>query len=303
MDLHYLEYIIEIANMHSISRAADNLFVTPSSLSQYLSRLEQELGVKLFERKRNEMQLTAAGKLYVESCEQMLLQRKELYNQISELAAGKTGAFSVGITPQWGSLAYAHVIGKFQERYPNVSVSVSEEIAAPLIHRIQEGSLDMAIIPLADGSELPENAELMQAEELVLAIPTSHAAQMNFTDAPNGEGLFIAPSELKDEPMIFSQPKTTIRQVQQDWFGKRKVNPHIICEINSHPASLLMTAQGLGSTFVPASYMQPMEGVVYAHAAPIAQWLVVLAFRKDFVLHSSERYFIELIREYFRGVS
>ena len=50
MDLHYLEYIIEIANMHSISRAAENLFITQSTLSQYLSRLEAELGVSLFER-------------------------------------------------------------------------------------------------------------------------------------------------------------------------------------------------------------------------------------------------------------
>ena len=77
MDLHYLEYIIEIANMHSISRAAENLFITQSTLSQYLSRLEAELGVSLFERRRNEMTLTPAGKLYVNACEQMLQQKRE----------------------------------------------------------------------------------------------------------------------------------------------------------------------------------------------------------------------------------
>ena len=100
MDLHYLEYIIEIANMHSISRAAENLFITQSTLSQYLSRLESELGVNLFERRRNEMTLTPAGKLYVAACEQMLQQKRELYNQLSDMGQAKTGSFSVGITPQ-----------------------------------------------------------------------------------------------------------------------------------------------------------------------------------------------------------
>lgn len=61
MDLRYLEYIVEIANQHSISRAADSLFITQSNLSQYLGRLEEELGIKLFDRKRNDMTLTMAG--------------------------------------------------------------------------------------------------------------------------------------------------------------------------------------------------------------------------------------------------
>ena len=152
MDLHYLEYIIEIANMHSISRAAENLFITQSTLSQYLSRLEAELGVSLFERRRNEMTLTPAGKLYVSACEQMLQQKRELYNQLSDMGQAKTGSFSVGITPQWGAVAYSHIIGKFYESYPNVTVKVTEETASPLIRLLQDGELDMAIIPLTGNS-------------------------------------------------------------------------------------------------------------------------------------------------------
>ena len=155
MDLHYLEYIIEIANMHSISRAAENLFITQSTLSQYLSRLESELGVNLFERRRNEMTLTPAGKLYVAACEQMLQQKRELYNQLSDMGQAKTGSFSVGITPQWGAVAYSHIIGKFYESYPNVTVKVMEETASPLIRLLQDGELDMAITAVSQGSPSP----------------------------------------------------------------------------------------------------------------------------------------------------
>ena len=300
MDLHYLEYIIEIANMHSISRAAENLFITQSTLSQYLSRLESELGVSLFERRRNEMTLTPAGKLYVAACEQMLQQKRELYNQLSDMGQAKTGSFSVGITPQWGAVAYSHIIGKFYESYPNVTVKVTEETASPLIRMLQDGELDMAIIPLAENSSLPLESMLLQAEELILAIPKTHAKKLNLQ---NADGSFprISIADLKNEPMIFSQSQTTIRKLEKQCFAACRVTPKIVAEINSHPASLVMVEQGIGSTFLPISCATTSDRIVYAHAVPTVQWFVVIAFRKGFVLHQSEKYFVSLFQQLFGG--
>lgn len=300
MDLHYLEYIIEIANMHSISRAAEKLFITQSTLSQYLSRLEAELGVNLFDRKRNEMTLTPAGKLYVKTCEQMLQQKRDLYNQLSDMAQSKTGSFSVGITPQWGAVAYSHIISVFHESYPNVSVKVLEETAAPLIRHLQNGDLDMAIIPLTSNSILPLESMLLQAEELILAIPKSHAAQLPLQNA-NGSFPSIAISDLKEEPMIFSQNQTTIRKLENECFSSCHITPNIVAEINSHPASLIMVEHEIGSTFVPLSCAANSDRIVYAHAIPPVQWYVVIAFRKGFVMHQSENYFVSLFQQLFGG--
>lgn len=300
MDLHYLEYIIEIANMHSISRAAENLFITQSTLSQYLSRLESELGVNLFERRRNEMTLTPAGKLYVAACEQMLQQKRELYNQLSDMGQAKTGSFSVGITPQWGAVAYSHIIGKFYESYPNVTVKVMEETASPLIRLLQDGELDMAIIPLTENSSLPLESMLLQAEELILAIPKEHAKKLSLQ---NADGSFprISIADLKNEPMIFSQSQTTIRKLENQCFAACRVTPKIVAEINSHPASLVMVEQSIGSTFLPISCATTSDRIVYAHAVPTVQWFVVIAFRKGFVLHQSEKYFVSLFQQLFGG--
>ena len=300
MDLHYLEYIIEITNMHSISRAAENLFITQSTLSQYLSRLESELGVNLFERRRNEMTLTPAGKLYVAACEQMLQQKRELYNQLSDMGQAKTGSFSVGITPQWGAVAYSHIIGKFYESYPNVTVKVMEETASPLIRLLQDGELDMAIIPLTENSSLPLESILLQAEELILAIPKEHAKKLSLQ---NADGSFprISIADLKNEPMIFSQSQTTIRKLENQCFAACRVTPKIVAEINSHPASLVMVEQSIGSTFLPISCATTSDRIVYAHAVPTVQWFVVIAFRKGFVLHQSEKYFVSLFQQLFGG--
>ena len=271
-----------------------------STLSQYLSRLEAELGVSLFERRRNEMTLTPAGKLYVSACEQMLQQKRELYNQLSDMGQAKTGSFSVGITPQWGAVAYSHIIGKFYESYPNVTVKVTEETASPLIRLLQDGELDMAIIPLTGNSTLPLESMLLQAEELILAIPKSHAQALPLQ---NAEGSFpsISIADLKEEPMIFSQNLTTIRNRENQCFAACRITPNIVAEINSHPASLVMAEQGIGSTFVPLSCATTSDRIVYAHAIPAVQWYVVIAFRKGFVMHQSEKYFVSLFQQLFGG--
>ncbi len=300
MDLHQLQYVIEIANMRSISRASENLFISQSTLSQFLSKLESELGISLFERKRTEMTLTPAGKLYVETCEQMIREKNELYHQLSNMAQSKTGSFSVGITPQWGAVAYSHIIGPFRKAYPNIQISVTEEIASPLIRLIKDGSIDMAIIPLTHNTSLPFESILLLAEELVLAIPKSHAAELPFNyetkDFP-----IIDISRLKDEPMIFSKNKTTIRQLEDKCFASRGITPNIFAEINSHPASLIMAEQGFGSTFLPVSCMIPSDKIIYARVTPLVQWFVVIAFRKGFTLHQSEKYFISLAKDFFDG--
>lgn len=298
MDLHQLKYVIEIANMHSISRAAENLFISQSTLSQFLTKLESELGVSLFERKRNDMILTPAGKAYVEVCEKMLQEKNELYNRLADMAQSKTGSFSVGITPQWGAVAYSHIIGPFHEVYPDVQVTVTEEIAVPLIRLLKEGKIDMGIIPLADNSSLPLESILLQAEELILAIPKDHAASLPlmYTEEKLPS---IDVAALENEPMIFSQNKTTIRQLEDQCFAARKAIPDIIAEINSHPASLIMVEQGIGSTFVPLSCMTPSEKIIYAHAVPLVQWFVVIALRKGFTLRQSEKYFISLAKDFF----
>lgn len=298
MDLYQLRYVIEIANMHSISRAAENLYISQSTLSQFLTKLETELGISLFERKRNEMTLTPAGKLYVDVCEQMLQQKNELYNRLADMAQSKTGSFSVGITPQWGAVAYSHIIGTFRSAYPNVHISVVEETALPLIRLLKKGEIDMGIIPLSDNSSLPLESILLCTEELILAVPADRADKMPFVqtekDMPS-----IDVEALKDEPMIFSRNKTTIRELEDRCFSSRKLHPNIIAEINSHPASLIMVEQNLGSTFLPLSCMTPSEKIFYAHVIPPMQWFVVIAFRKGLSLNQSETYFIKLVEQFF----
>ena len=219
MDLHYLEYIIEIAKCQSISRAAEVHCITQSTLSQYLSKLESEIVVKLFDRQRNGMVLTPAGTMYVEASKRMLQEKKELYNQIADIAKGQTGSFSVGVTPHWGSMVIAQIIGRFRAAYPGVTIKIKEDTAEPLMRSLQDGSLDMAIMPIVDNSSVLEGSLLLQNEPLVMALPSSWVPDKPKEEI-GSEFPHLSVEEFKDKPWVLSRGDTTIRKLENQCFEK-----------------------------------------------------------------------------------
>ena len=298
MDLHYLEYVIEIAKCQSISRAAEVLCITQSTLSQYLSKLESEIGVKLFDRQRNGMVLTPAGTMYVEASKKMLQEKQELYNQIADISKGQTGTFSVGVTPHWGSMVIAEIIGKFKAAYPGVTVKIKEDTAEPLMRSLQDGSIDMAIMPIVDNSSILEGSLLLQIELLVMALPESWVSDKPKEEI-GSEFPHLAVEEFKDKPWVLSRGDTTIRKLENQCFEKIGIKPNVVSSLNSHMGAILMARNGVGGTFVPLSCAIKTEGVRFFMPVPEIHWHVVISFKRDYHLHKSEKYFVTLVQEHF----
>ncbi|WP_337553375.1 LysR family transcriptional regulator [Acidaminococcus fermentans] len=85
MDIQVLEYIVTIADCGSISRAAQKLFITQSGLNQQLIKLENRLGIKIFERDNHHLEITPAGQLIVDSATEILRIRRNTLTQLSDL--------------------------------------------------------------------------------------------------------------------------------------------------------------------------------------------------------------------------
>ena len=298
MDLHYLEYVIEIAKCQSISRAAEVLCITQSTLSQYLSKLESEIGVKLFDRQRNGMVLTPAGTMYVEASKKMLQEKQELCLQIADITKGQTGTFSVGVTPHWGSMVIAEIIGKFKAAYPGVTVKIKEDTAEPLMRSLQDGSIDMAIMPIVDNSSVLEGSLLLQIEPLVMALPESWVCDKPKEEI-GSEFPHLAVEAFKDKPWVLSRGDTTIRKLENQCFEKIGIKPNVVSSLNSHMGAILMAKNGVGGTFVPLSCAIKTEGVRFFMPVPEIHWHVVISFKRDYHLHKSEKYFVTLVQEHF----
>ncbi|MEE0955395.1 MAG: LysR family transcriptional regulator [Eubacterium sp.] len=307
MDIRYLNYFLEIAKNKNLSRASTYLFVSQSSLSQFLAKEEAELGVKLFIRGKKEMKLTYAGELYKKACEEMIATRDELYRNLSSLAQSKTGVTRLGITPQWGGIVYSKILSDYQKKYPLNKIILTEDIAHPLLESISENTLDMALLALNE-DEPPQSPIIPIAqEELLLAVPTSLFT--NGVDKPiqkhlheirsSGEIRMVSLSAFREEPFILSKERTIIRDITNRMFRSAGFTPSILCEINNHPASLEMVSKGLGITILPASYVKNDPNITYCSVNPHWYWNISIITRRDYVLNQSDQYLLSLIRNYY----
>lgn len=123
MEVKYLKYIIAIANERNMTKAAEKLFVSQSSLSYYLSKLEQELGSPLFFRQKNELLPTPAGQLYLEAAQEVISIQERLYQNIFNLK--NKSHIVISTTSQWGDKMFSDIIPVFNKSFPEATFELA----------------------------------------------------------------------------------------------------------------------------------------------------------------------------------
>ena len=102
MQLRDIQYVVTIADMQSFSKAAEALYISQPALSQCIKRLEADLGVALFARKRKHVLLTRAGELFLQDARQILQLSSHITSQMENLHVLKQGKLHIGMTPLFG---------------------------------------------------------------------------------------------------------------------------------------------------------------------------------------------------------
>ena len=113
MDTRQMEYIIQISEERSITKAAEKLFITQSALNQQLQKLEKELGLPLFVRTRSDWHLTPAGEIYINTARQILNLKKDAYSQIQDLKESGNRRISLGLIPERGVNMFTAIYPEF----------------------------------------------------------------------------------------------------------------------------------------------------------------------------------------------
>ena len=149
MELKELEYVVTVAEAGSISRAAERLYLAQSSLSQFLSRCEAELGVRLFMRTAGGVRLTQSGETYVRTARQMLRQYHRLKEELQELNQPGGGRIDFGISSFRGSYLLPRVLDQFRRQYPGVEAVIHEHDSQVLVKKLAAGELDMGLVALS----------------------------------------------------------------------------------------------------------------------------------------------------------
>lgn len=296
MDIKYLNYILAIASRHNMTKAAEDLFVSQSSLSQYLSRLEQELGTPLFTRSKNELTLTPAGELYVDAAKKVVKIQKELYQNITALS--KRGKICVGVTSNFGLRMLSEIIPRFKELYPGVAIEITESSLPGLKRLLADGAVHVGIAAEVSTVPFGSQAQLLRKEEVFFAVPSSHPyVSSHLPGSPITAEELI--ENFSQENFLLSKKGSSLRMLSDSFFEFCSFSPSAFCETNSITATRRMIAQNAGVAFIAESCSVNRRQVSYYRLSPALYRLNLVICQKDWNLNEPEHLFLDYILNYF----
>ncbi|HUL97461.1 MAG TPA: hydrogen peroxide-inducible genes activator [Usitatibacter sp.] len=277
MTLTELRYVVALAQERHFGRAAQRCFVTQPTLSLALAKLEDELGMKLFERNKNEIIATPRGLAVVEQARRVL----DEAGKIQDIARGGrdqlAGALRLGVIPTIGPYLLPDLIPILRKRAPAMPLSIEENLTGALAPMLREGELDVVIIALPFA--LPGvKTRVVYEEPFSVVVPEGHPWQ-----ARKG----VKPGELAQENLLVLNNGHCFRdQVLEACPGQ----PNTALPEGRAGSSLEtirnMVASGLGVSVLPASalttrYASKMLKIV-PFSSPVPSRKVALAWRASF---------------------
>ncbi|MBP0491977.1 LysR substrate-binding domain-containing protein [Pararoseomonas indoligenes] len=173
MNLRELQYLVALADHRNFRRAAEACSVAQPTLSTQIRKLEDELGVALFERTRRKVMLTPAGGDAVARARRILAEMEGMKEAARRLSRPEEGLARLGVFPTLGPYLLPEVMPKVRARFPHLQLLLTEEKSDGLIARLREGKLDVAILALPVHENGLHCEELFE-EPFLLAVPSSH---------------------------------------------------------------------------------------------------------------------------------
>jgi LysR family transcriptional activator of glutamate synthase operon len=247
MDLRQLRYLDAVARRRSFTKAALDLHVAQSALSQQVGRLERELGVELLRRTTRRVEVTEAGELVLARGRRALAEADGLRADLEALQGLVRGTLRLGGVPPVGPVHPAALITDFAREHPGVAITVREDVAFTLLGQLRDGELDL-VMALVEPEALDGLGGLrLFDEELVVVMPLEH---------PLARLKRVRVDRLAGEALVAHGAGSALRDALVSLVPAGRV----IAEVNDLETVRELTARGLGVTLMPRSDAASHDG-------------------------------------------
>ena len=249
MDLRQLRTFVTVAEQGTVSRAAEQLHTAQPALSRQIRNLEDQLGVRLFDRVRRRLVLTAEGEQLLGDCRTILGAAGSLAERAQGLRRGGGGTLRVAATPQTIEGILSTFVGGYGARHPNVQVRLTEAVGDQLLVRLERGEIHMAIalVGLMDAMKLDRD----NVERFDLATVDMLAAFPAAAKLPAGaDEIDIA--QLASHPLLLLDSNFYVRSIFDAACRLARVKPQVMLESRAPHALLALAEAGQGVAIVPS---------------------------------------------------
>ena len=296
MDLLQLKYFQTVAHLEHMTRAARQLYIAQPSLSQTIARLEEELGVPLFDRQGRQIRLNQFGRVFLQRVDRIFGELEDARREIADLAGMERGRIALAVViPQ----ILPDLLRTFLVDHPHVSFHLFHQHSSLTVQQqLEQGEIDLCITSPA--IERPDIGWIsLMTEEIYLMVPPGHRL---------AERTSIHLNEVEHEPFISLKPGNTMRDLADHFCQQAGFMPKVAFE-GDEPSTLrgLVTA-GLGVGFISELVLRnlPSEpawkdiGIIPLHISePRCQRILGLAWRTEHYLSQAAQQFREFVVQWF----
>ena len=177
MDIRQLEYFQMVGKLGNITRAAERLHVSQSTITIAIQRLEDQMDVQLFDRSQKQLALTTEGQVFWQKVTDILRQLQDAVAEAQNYRDLQKGTLKIGVPPLIASFLFPGILSAFTAQYPNLQISIIEDGSKKLRQFLEQGQLDLAIVNLHQAPPLLETLPLSR-EQFVVCLPTGCARSL-----------------------------------------------------------------------------------------------------------------------------
>lgn len=253
-----LKYILTVYRCRSVTKAAEELFLSQPALSKYLQSMEQKLGFKLFSRCGHGMIPTWECEILIARAQEINALENRLQGDIINMKQEHTGRLRFALPIFRSPHIVPRIVPPFHEKYPNVELKILETAAQSFESLLLNGQVDFAITNvISSRSEI--RTELIRKYDFYLAVAKGHPLETSClvqTGEDSGRADIRA---FTDEEFILQTPRQLTRTFADSVFARAQMRPKILLEMQSIETAALLVSQGCGACFIPGTHLQHLN--------------------------------------------
>ncbi|WP_425060105.1 HTH-type transcriptional regulator CynR [Sporomusa carbonis] len=293
MELHQLEYFLTVSKLGNFTRAAEELHVAQPSVTKAIHKLEEELGVQLFDRSQKKIALTPEGQAFYARINKILFDIRQAVDEMEDFKKLNRGTIKFAAPPMIGAYLFPNIFNLFKNSYPNLDLVVYEEGSLAAQSMIEKEELDLGMIILPE-SRTVLNTVPITREEIMLCLSPQH---------PLSAAKSVCFTQLRDEPFILLKEEFFHRRLVLNECSRHGFTPHVVFS-----SSQIETIKAMVSGNVGISFLMNMVVRNHPHlvSVPLAEPLAItigLVWKKGKYLSKAAQAFIDFIAAYTKSPS
>ncbi|MGO8076815.1 LysR family transcriptional regulator [Rhizobium leguminosarum] len=286
--LRQVQYFVAVAEQGSVTRAAQNLSISQSSVTEALKELESDLGVELFERHPRGLTITHSGHQFLRHATKILASVSDARTSFSGQQSALSGTLNIGVTSLVAGYVLSDLLARYRRACPGIEVSAIEDNGGYLEHLLVGGELDVAVMVISNlRDRMALQAEILETSPYRLWLPMGH---------PLVSAEIISVADIAREPLIM----LTVDEIEENTgklLSALGARPHVAFRTRSVEAVRSLVATGAGVALLPDLVYRPwslegdrIESRDVSGSLPVVQ--VGMVWRKGSSLPQAARDFV-----------